>query len=67
LLAFAYSITSRIGYSGRDPHVAASSVIESDVRIAVHVHNAVFITFVHQVSVYPKPHHFGWIHTEPGS
>jgi len=67
LLALTYSITSRIGYGGRDPHVATSSVTESDVRIAVHVHNAVFITFVHLVSVYPKPHRFGQIHTELGS
>ncbi|CDQ12151.1 protein of unknown function [Acidithiobacillus ferrivorans] len=41
----AYFITSRIGYRGRDPHVADSSVTESDVRIVVHVHN-VFIIFV---------------------
>jgi hypothetical protein len=42
-------------------------VTESDVRIVVHVHNDVFITFVHGISVYPKPHRFGQIHTEPGS
>jgi hypothetical protein len=52
---------------GCDPHVAASNATESDVRIAVHVHNAFFITFVHGISVYPKPSRFGQIHTEPSS
>jgi len=39
-------------------------VTESDVRIVVHVHNDVFINFVHGISVYPKPHLFGQLHAE---
>lgn len=37
-----------------DPHAVASNVTESDVRIMVPVHNAVSITFVLDIWVYPK-------------
>ena len=55
---------------GRDPHIAAAfSVTESHVRISAHVHNAISIIFVHQISLNPKRFLFGHIYTDqvPGA
>lgn len=66
-LDLVYPFARRIGYRSRDPHVAASRMTETDVRISAHVHNAVSITFVHQISLYPKPHSFGQVNAEQDS
>ena len=51
---------------GLDLDVTVSRLTESDVRIAEHVQNAVFITFVQWFIRHPKWNGFGQIHAEPG-